>query len=147
MKTATRTTLTAIALFAAVSLAGCATAAPEGPAQVTPEAEAPATSSDFCAEFEAAGGTGASFGGVALFYPKEDLVAGLEDAVTVLAVTPPDEVSEEWNALKAFYEKALVAANKLDAGQTLGDPALLEESGTLTDEVDTLTDYFFDTCS
>jgi len=144
MKNATRTTLAAVALFAAVTLAGCSAPAAE---TTTPEAEAPATSSDFCAEFEAAGGTGASFGGVALFYPKEDLVAGLEDAVTVLAVTPPDEVSEEWNALKAFYEKALVEANKLEAGALLSDPALLEESGTLTDEVDTLTDYFFDTCS
>jgi len=144
MKTATRTTLTAIALFAAVSLAGCSAPAAE---TTTPEAEAPATSSDFCAEFEAAGGTGASFGSVPLYTPKEDLVAGLEDAVTVLAVTPPDEVATEWNALKAFYEKALADANKLDDGQTLGDPALLEESGELTDEVDTLTDYFFDTCS
>jgi len=143
MKNATRTTLAAAALFAAVTLAGCSAPAAE---TTTPEAEAPATSSDFCAEFEAAGGTGASFGGVALFYPKEDLVAGLEEAVTVLAVTPPEEVAEEWNALKAFYEKALVEANKLDAGEMLGDPALLEESGTLTDEVDTLTDYFFDTC-
>jgi len=143
MKTATRTTLSAVALLAAITLAGCSAPAAE---TTTPEAEAPATSSDFCSDFEAAGGTGASFA-VALFYPKEDLVAGLEDAVTVLAVTPPDEVAEDWNALKTFYEKALVEANKLDAGQTLGDPALLEESGTLTGSVDTLTDYYFDTCS
>jgi len=144
MKTTTRTALSAMILVAAVSLAGCA--APATTSSPEAEPEAPSASSDFCGEFEAAGGTGASFGGVALFYPKEDLIAGLDDALAVLAVTPPDEVAEPWGALKAHYEKARAEAEKLEAGAMLSDPALLEESGTLTDEVDVLTDYYFDNC-
>jgi uncharacterized protein YceK len=144
MNAAPGTALSALALVVAMALAGCSSPAAPTPPQAS--ADATVAPTDFCTEFEAAGGTAGTFGGVALFLKKDALIAGIDEALAALSVTPPDEVAKPWGTLEAYFEKARAEAEKLESGDILSDPELLNESLTLSDEIDVLTDYYFETC-
>jgi len=140
----------ALAAVAALALSGCSSAAPETASTFeagAPSAEAEQSGSgDFCAELDAIGATGASFGTVPLYLEKESLAATLADQLEVLAVTPPEEIAEAWAGKKDYYERMLAAVEALPAGGTLSDPAISGESAEHDGETDQITDYYFDNC-
>ncbi|GAA3871499.1 hypothetical protein GCM10022381_13240 [Leifsonia kafniensis] len=124
----------AIALLAVPALVGCG-------AESSPEVAA------MCSTFEEAGGTAATIGLVQIWVPKEDLLPAVSDKLDALGdSTPPAEVADEWNAVKGHYERIRDEAEALPAGGTLMGSDLLQESTTMTDDMEAVAKYISDHC-
>lgn len=138
------------------TVAPTSAASPAAPASSAPAGSTGSGQSDpvvaFCRDFRANGGTGASFGGVPLFYRKEPLLKDLRERLDAMGdLRPPSEIAKPW----ALQEKTLLrirsAAEQLRNDQTLYDDPTLPDprtfhGGDIDEAQDTLTDYYFAHC-
>lgn len=123
-------------------LAGCAV--PSGPApQATSDGSADDAAGDFCSEFEANGGTGATIGPLQTWLAKEDLLPDVQSRVDAMGdISGPGEIASEWDTMRTYYTDLLAAVEELPAGGRLTDPSLVQAP----DEYQAVTDYYFATC-
>jgi hypothetical protein len=148
----------ALAVALAVALVGCSsdgdagddttTASTSATEPTTEEAaeDAPA-GGDFCTDYEAAGGTGATVGPLQLWLPKEDLAAEIDGKLSAMGdLEAPAEVAEAWDASRTYYEDLAAAADALPAGGTITDPETYGTSEEMSDTFSQVTDWYFATC-
>jgi hypothetical protein len=140
-------TATASVVMAAALLTGCTAPAPSGGAGGDAPSEAPPASGDFCTEFEANGGDGATVGVVLTFAAKEEILADAQPRLDAMGdLEPPDEIAAEWDVMKQYYADVVTAAEALPDGASFNAspeyPALAEAP----DEYQVVTDYYFATC-
>lgn len=149
--------------LAAVALTGCAggddapdaaaspAATRDGGAGVTPEGvasdDAPAGGGDFCADYEAAGGTLATPGPFQVGMTREMTVADLAPRVAVFdGVTPPDEIATQWQTLQGLYTEALTTAEGTAEGAVVADPRVFDLLKELKEPAADVRDYLDASC-
>ncbi|MBI9115947.1 hypothetical protein [Sanguibacter suaedae] len=148
----------ALAVVLAATLVGCssdgdsgddATTAPASAAEPTTEQateDAPA-GGDFCTDFEAAGGSGATVGPLQLWLPKEDLGAEIDGKLGAMGdLEPPAEIVEAWDASRTYYEDISGTVDALPAGGVINDPEVYGTSEEMTDTFSQVTDWYFEIC-
>ena len=128
-----------LALCAGLTLSGCSSPTPDTSA--APEAG----TSDFCEEFEANGGGGATIAPLQITSPKEDLVASITEQLDAMAdLEPPADIAEAWAEQKSYLEGMLETANGLPDGGALGAADTVPtDPGTYQ----AIVDYYFDNCA
>ncbi|MEO8261677.1 MAG: hypothetical protein ABI566_03830 [Pseudolysinimonas sp.] len=137
-----RLSAAASALAFAALLAACSSPAPSGGADPGTGGDAPAAAGDFCAEFEANGGTGATIGPLQTWLVKEDLLPDVQGRVDAMGdITPPADIATEWDIMKTYYVDLLAAVEALPAGGHLSGEGI-----KAPEEYQVVTDYFFETC-
>lgn len=147
-----------------LALAGCASGTPTSSGDPAPSSSASAESGaqndtggasvpDFCGDFEAAGGNGATVGPVQLWTGREPVLADVGERLTAMnAVEAPVEVQAEWNAMKSYYERIAAAfeSTNPDAAVDSEEQALVgqfsAENADLVDDYEAVIDYYFATC-
>ena len=109
---------------------------------------APVTGGDTCAQVEELGATGASWGPVQAWLPKDDLLADVQAKLEPMAddVVPPADAADAWAAQKDYLQTLQAAAEALPAGGRLSDPALIAPGDQVTAAQTELTDWWFATC-
>ncbi len=147
--------------LAAVALTGCAGGDDTPDAAATPAAtrdgdatpgggasdDAPAGGGDFCADYEAAGGTLATPGLFQVGMPRDATVADLTARVAVFdGVTPPDEVATQWQTLQGLYSEALAAAEGTAEGSVVADPRVFEIVKEISEPASAVRDYLDASC-
>jgi hypothetical protein len=107
----------------------------------------PVTEGDTCAQVEELGATGASWGPVQAWLPKDDLLADIQGKLEPMAdVVPPADAADAWATQKEYLETLQAAAEGLPAGGRLSDPALIAPGDEVTAAQTELTDWWFATC-
>ena len=108
----------------------------------------PVTEGDTCAQVEELGATGASWGPVQAWLPKDDLLADIQAKLEPMAddVVPPADAADAWAAQKNYLETLQAAAEGLPAAGRLSDPALIAPGDEVTAAQTELTDWWFATC-
>jgi hypothetical protein len=102
--------------------------------------------SGFCAEAEAKGATGASFGELQTFATKSTLAKEVDAQLELLrGVQPPSEIASAWRARTTYLKNVKAAVEELPAGGRLSDPNLVSDPAASRTSK-TLTDYWFETC-
>jgi len=127
-------------------LAGCSptTTTAEPGTDPGQTADAPAASGDFCSEFEANGGTGATVGPLQTWLVKEDILPDVQGRLDAMGdIEPPAEIADAWTIMKDYYSDLLAATEALPAGGYLTDPSLTGAP----DEYQVVVDYYFATCA
>ena len=149
----TRLRLLALAGACLLTLGACGgtddEAGSSSAAKATPAETAAKTASDgdqFCEQAKANKATGASFGEVQAFLPKEGLAKEVDGALAVMrGVTPAEDIGDAWRTRKAYLTKLKAAVAKVPAGGKLADPGLVSDPAA-SKASKTITDYWFDTC-
>jgi hypothetical protein len=102
---------------------------------------------DFCAQTKANGVTGASFGELQAWLPKQKLLPDVDEAVDAMAnVTPPDEIAAAWKKRKQFLTRMKAALAKLPADGTLMSHPELVSNPSVSKASKAITDYWFEEC-
>jgi len=102
---------------------------------------------DVCATLEDQGATGAGFGPVQAWLPKDDVIEEIDAKLTPMtAVDAPDEVADAWATQQQYLEELRAAAEQLPEGGVITDPELYGLGDDLGLAQEELTDWWFHTC-
>ena len=137
-------------LALALTLAGCGGSGDsEGAPAAKPSSKADTTTAaggDFCADLKSNGATGASFGPMAIYLPKADLIESADSALAVMGdATPPQELAADWKVRKDYLTAFKATAEKLPDGGKLSASVPGGDAATAASKK--ITDYWFDTCA
>ena len=127
---------------------------PTGPTDASaPSDPGGATEADFCRDYRAAGGTGATVGPVQVWAGRDAVLADVGSSLTAMnAVEAPTEVEAQWNTMKSYYERVAAAFEATDPDPAVGIDEqtlvgeLSAEEAALTDDYEAVTSYYFATC-
>jgi hypothetical protein len=144
----------ALVLVAGLVLSGCSSSgsAPESTQTTATTTAGDAEGSgggegDFCAAYDAAGGTLATFGLFQVALPAEETVDDLTSRVEILdSVTPPDETAADWQTIHDLYAEALTIAQQTPEGTPVVEPRIFEIVDELGEPSSNVRDYLDATC-
>jgi hypothetical protein len=119
----------ALALTAALALAGCS------------------GQDEFCTAYDDAGGTLATPGIFQVAMPPEDTIDLMTSRIEILeAVSPPDEIAEDWQTLHDLYTEVVTISEQIPDAGVVPEPRIFEIIDELDAPSTSVTNYLDATC-
>ena len=136
--------LSSAALVLALSLGGCGVAVRLGP-PASPDPDAATT--QFCADFTAAGGDAATVGPLPLSERKEGLSEEVRSRLAAMGdLEPPSAIAVTWRTWKDYFDDVAAALDSQPDGSMLADDDLIQTGIDLYPQSRLIRNFYLTTC-
>lgn len=136
--------LSSVVLALAVPLSGCGVAVRLGP-PTSPDPDAATT--QFCADFTAAGGDAATVGPLPLSEPRDRLAVEVRSRLEAMGdLDPPTSIASTWRTWKTYFDDVAVALDSQSDGSTLTDDDLIQAGLDLYPQSQLVRNFYLTTC-